>query len=133
MPEATAFFYFLFEKCGLRLRKKRTWRKRVGVEPTTRLAKSRIAGFEGREDHRIPFASAKSIEARCGWRQTWRSDVFESERRPNRKERVLYRPRSRNVLTDCRVFHPEGAREPFLGEARGVQPFPPSELRRRKA
>src|SRR5438874_13526224 len=34
------------------------WRKRVGVEPTTRLAKSRIAGFEGREDHRIPFASA---------------------------------------------------------------------------
>src|SRR5438477_10205366 len=35
-----------------------SWRKRVGVEPTTRLAKSRIAGFEGREDHRIPFASA---------------------------------------------------------------------------
>ena len=36
----------------------RLWRKRVGVEPTTRLAESRIAGFEGREDHRIPFASA---------------------------------------------------------------------------
>src|SRR5438876_4574130 len=90
-------------------------------------------GFEGREDHRIPFASAKSIEARCGWRQTWRSDGFESERRPNRKERVLYRPRSRNVLTGCRVFHPEGAREPFPCEARGVQPFPPSELHRRKA
>src|SRR5882724_7306584 len=90
-------------------------------------------GFEGREDHRIPFASAKSIEARCGWRQTWRSDVFESERRPNRKERVLYRPRSRNVLTGCRVFHPEGAREPFPCEARGVQPFPPSELHHSKA
>src|SRR5271156_4054148 len=34
------------------------WRKRVGVEPTIRLAKSRIAGFEGREDHRTPCASA---------------------------------------------------------------------------
>jgi hypothetical protein len=39
------------------------WRKRVGVEPTTRLAKSRIAGFEGREDHRIPFASAFSLQS----------------------------------------------------------------------
>jgi two-component system, chemotaxis family, chemotaxis protein CheY len=29
----------------------------VGVEPTIRPAKGRIAGFEGREDHRIPFAS----------------------------------------------------------------------------
>jgi hypothetical protein len=29
----------------------------VGVEPTTRLAKSRINGFEGHEDHRTPFAS----------------------------------------------------------------------------
>ena len=28
------------------------------VELTTRLAKSRIAGFEGREGHRTPFASA---------------------------------------------------------------------------
>jgi hypothetical protein len=35
----------------------------VGVEPTTRLAKSRIAGFEDREDHRTLFASTKSIEA----------------------------------------------------------------------
>ncbi len=33
------------------------WRKRVGVEPTIRLAKSRINGFEGHEDHRAPFAS----------------------------------------------------------------------------
>ena len=40
----------------LRPRKQRAWRKRVGVEPTTRLAKSRIAGFEGRGDHRTPFA-----------------------------------------------------------------------------
>jgi GAF domain-containing protein len=30
----------------------------VGVEPTTRLAKRRIAGFEDREGHRTPFASA---------------------------------------------------------------------------
>ncbi len=33
------------------------WRKRVGVEPTIRPAKGRIAGFEGREGHRTPFAS----------------------------------------------------------------------------
>jgi hypothetical protein len=33
----------------------------VGVEPTTRLAKSRINGFEGHEDHRTPFASARII------------------------------------------------------------------------
>src|SRR5690242_21157851 len=33
------------------------WRKRVGVEPTIRPAKGRIAGFEGREDHRTPCAS----------------------------------------------------------------------------
>ena len=34
------------------------WRKRVGVEPTIRPAKERIAGFEGREDHRTLFAPA---------------------------------------------------------------------------
>src|SRR4029077_16720778 len=39
------------------------WRKRVGVEPTIRPAKDRIAGFEGREDHRTPFASIESIES----------------------------------------------------------------------
>jgi hypothetical protein len=33
------------------------WRKRVGVESTIRPAKDRIAGFEGREGHRTPFAS----------------------------------------------------------------------------
>lgn len=31
----------------------------MGVEPTTRLAKSRINGFEGHEDHRTPFASIR--------------------------------------------------------------------------
>jgi len=36
----------------------------VGVEPTIRPAKDRIAGFEDREDHRTPFASEKSIGAR---------------------------------------------------------------------
>src|SRR6266436_5535653 len=45
----------------LRPRKERTWRKRVGVEPTIRPAKDRIAGFEGRERHRTLFASANSI------------------------------------------------------------------------
>ena len=29
----------------------------MGVEPTIRLAKSRIAGFEGRDSHRTIFAS----------------------------------------------------------------------------
>jgi len=36
----------------------------VRVELTTRLAESRIAGFEGREGHRTPFASAKKYS---GW------------------------------------------------------------------
>jgi hypothetical protein len=34
-----------------------SWRKRVGVEPTTLAAKDRINGFEGHEDHRTLFAS----------------------------------------------------------------------------
>ncbi len=33
----------------------------MGVEPTIRPAKDRIAGFEGRGDHRTPFASGESI------------------------------------------------------------------------
>jgi hypothetical protein len=33
------------------------WRRRVEVESTIRPAKGRIAGFEGREGHRTPFAS----------------------------------------------------------------------------
>jgi len=37
------------------------WRKRVGVEPTILAAKDRINGFEGHENHRIPFASATII------------------------------------------------------------------------
>jgi hypothetical protein len=45
----------------LRQRKERTWRKRVGVEPTIRPAKDRITGFEGRESHRTLFASGNSI------------------------------------------------------------------------
>ena len=35
------------------------WRKRVGIEPTIRPAKGRIAGFEGREDHQTLFASVE--------------------------------------------------------------------------
>jgi len=46
---------------------------------------------------------------------------------------VLHSPRSRNVLTGCRAFHPQGAREPFPFQARGVQPFALSELDRRNA
>src|SRR5487761_298990 len=44
-------------------RNSQMWRKRVGVEPTIRLAKSRIAGFEGRDSHRTIFASAWIIAA----------------------------------------------------------------------
>ena len=39
------------------LHHKQIWRRRVGVEPTIRPAKDRIAGFEGRGSHRTPFAS----------------------------------------------------------------------------
>jgi hypothetical protein len=35
----------------------------VGVEPTIRLARSRIASFEGREGHRTLFASGMIIRA----------------------------------------------------------------------
>src|SRR5260370_25001801 len=45
----------------LKPREERTWRKRVGVEPTIRPAKDRITGFEGRESHRTLFASGHSI------------------------------------------------------------------------
>ena len=52
----------------------------MGVEPTTRLAKSRINGFEGHEDHRTPFASrvSKSVRIRG------LLDVFNSVRFRNR-------------------------------------------------
>jgi len=39
----------------------------VRVELTTRLAKSRIAGFEGREGHRTPFASAVILQGLSGY------------------------------------------------------------------
>ena len=42
------------------------WRKRVGVEPTIRLAKSRINGFEGHEDHRTSFASVANYSSLRG-------------------------------------------------------------------
>src|SRR6266481_5934189 len=57
-----------------------SWRKRVGVEPTIRPAKDRIAGFEGRGSHRTPFASGGSITGekngfgtgiRMNWRCAW--------------------------------------------------------------
>src|SRR5260370_23250333 len=45
----------------LKRRKERTWRKRVGVEPTPESAKDTGHGFEDHEDHRTSFASANSI------------------------------------------------------------------------
>jgi len=41
------------------------WRERVEVESTTRSAKERVAGFEGREGHRTPFAPATIIPLNC--------------------------------------------------------------------
>src|SRR6266566_2704493 len=46
----------------LKQRKERTWRKRVGVEPTPESAKDTGYGFEDHEDHRALCASASSIE-----------------------------------------------------------------------
>jgi hypothetical protein len=53
-PSAASFFY---NSVSFR----QMWRKRVGVEPTILAAKDRINGFEGHENHRIPFASATII------------------------------------------------------------------------
>ncbi len=55
---AINFFRVLFFATEVRLspRALKGWRKRVGVEPTIRPAKARIAGFESREDHRTLFA-----------------------------------------------------------------------------
>lgn len=39
----------------------KNWRRRVEVESTTRSAKERVAGFEGREGHRTPFAPIVTI------------------------------------------------------------------------
>ncbi len=44
----------------------------MGVEPTTLAAKDRIAGFEGREDHRTLFASAGNYRVAERTVSTWR-------------------------------------------------------------
>ena len=49
------------------LRRNRMWRRRVEVESTIRPAKDRIAGFEGRGDHRTPFAPGRSIAGSGDW------------------------------------------------------------------
>jgi hypothetical protein len=40
-----------------------SWRRRVEVESTTRSAKERVAGFEGREGHRTPFAPVATVSS----------------------------------------------------------------------
>src|SRR3989442_2413199 len=55
MPPFAASFLGNFRRV------KQIRRKRVGVEPTIRPAKGRIAGFEDREGHRTPFASGGII------------------------------------------------------------------------
>ena len=44
----------------------KTWRKRVRVERTRDGAKPPLAGFEDREDHRTPFASAMQPVVQSG-------------------------------------------------------------------
>jgi hypothetical protein len=77
------------------LRRNRMWRRRVEFESTIRPAKDRIAGFEGRGDHRTPFASGRSI--------TWKvqgSGASGRERRAARLgRRVLQGLESRAALT----------------------------------
>jgi Phage integrase family len=53
----------------LRAHDTRAWRRRVEVESTIPPAKGRIAGFEGREGHRTPFASIGSIGVTRGMLQ----------------------------------------------------------------
>jgi hypothetical protein len=50
-----------FISANTRINTAQIWRRRVGVEPTIRPAKDRIASFEGRESHRTKCASADSI------------------------------------------------------------------------
>jgi hypothetical protein len=50
----------------------------VGVEPTIRLAKSRINGFEGHEDHRAPFASVKEYSGKFGGNNADRIQAHQS-------------------------------------------------------
>ena len=44
------------EHARTRIKTADLWRRRVEVESTTHSAKERVAGFEGREGHRTPFA-----------------------------------------------------------------------------
>src|SRR5712692_6976312 len=85
---------------------KEIWRKRVGVEPTIRPAKGRIASFEGREGHRTLFASARIIEAGgAGFNHDGRR--FRLATPPTRKPSGWCKPRSRRGCPDRRFFRPE--------------------------
>ena len=63
----------------------------MGVEPTILAAKDRINGFEGHENHRIPFASANDyrdgdagIQLFAGFRSVFAvSPSHEPEESPN--------------------------------------------------
>jgi len=54
------------------------WRGRVEVESTIRPAKGRIAGFEGREGHRTPFAPAVRISLPPKTHRTMRISTAET-------------------------------------------------------
>src|ERR1700681_1507055 len=97
LPFAASLF------CNIR-HLKQIWRKRVGVEPTIRPAKDRIAGFEGRESHRTLFASASSIverfpvsqgKLRCNGTPLRQPDGCGSTRQRDRKARDWYTLHSR--------------------------------------
>jgi hypothetical protein len=50
----------------------------VEVESTIRPAKDRIAGFEGREGHRTPFASEIILQSLVNSRKSGRANMIPS-------------------------------------------------------
>src|SRR6266436_3512976 len=122
LPFAASFF------CNIR-HIKRIWRKRVGVEPTIRPAKDRIAGFEGRESHRTLFASASSIVERFPVSQgklrrdgtpLRQLDGCGSTRQRDRKARDWYTLHSRRAWKGPRFFRRGAVAVPCLFSIRGV-------------
>src|SRR5208283_5398368 len=108
----------------LRPHKHGAWRRRVEVESTIRPAKGRIAGFEGREGHRTPFASVAvrssgfrlySTYSNCGSSAT---GCAGRERFPAERLTAFWQPRG-----FLQGLKPTG----FGSFAPGLKPRPPKE------
>src|SRR5437764_6722900 len=112
----------------LRPREERTWRKRVGVEPTPESAKDTGYGFEDHEGHPTPFASANSIveqfadsqgNVRRAGKREWRPAECGSKRRRGRRAPERCRLHNRDAKWLLRLFHREAvaARRPCAKRA----------------